>query len=139
MENSMFLSHVKNKVNTLLLFGCAFAVSPLKAIFDVKTDLNLEGLDVVKESAEILAKTVETFPTKQMAIAIIGFIAVSQGIFFFIKGLATFICGNTYRPDGKRAGSVYGLVLCLIGLGMAICGALASLYCINISHYLFGK
>lgn len=132
MEDGMFLSLIKDKINTLLLLSYACITNPLKAI-------SLEGLDVVKESAEILAKTVETFPTKQMAVAIIGFIAVSQGLFFFIKGLAAFICGNTYRPDGKRAGSLYGLVLSLIGLGIAICGALTSLYCINISHYLFGR
>lgn len=137
MEVSMFISRIKSMYRSVCLLACACCACSSKAIFGFKTDLNLNGLDVVKESAEILAKTVETFPTKQMAIAIIGFIAFSQGIFFFIKGLAAFICGNTYRPDGKRAGSLYGLMLCLIGLGMAICGALAAIYCFKVSHYLF--
>ena len=62
-------------------------------LFGGKTELDLKGIDVIKEAAEILAKSVATFPTKQMAIAIIGFIAVSQGLFFFTKGLGSLICG----------------------------------------------
>lgn len=135
----MKISTIKENVRTLLLFGCACCANPVKAIFDVKPALNLESLDAVKEAAEIIAKTVASFPTKQMALAIIGFIMFSQGISFFIKGLATFMCGDSYRPDGKRAGSLYGLALCLVGLTMAICGAFAALYCATISLCLFGK
>jgi hypothetical protein len=108
----MFLSKFKHKAQGLIFFFGTCCTNVAKAIFDVKTDVKLGDLDVVKESAEILAKAAETFPTKNMAIAIIGFIAVSQGLYFFTKGLATFICGDSYRPtDGKRAGSLYGLIL----------------------------
>jgi hypothetical protein len=135
----MFLSRLKNKFRVFSIFSCTCWASYSKALFGVKTELDLNGLDVVKESAEILAKAVETFPTKNMAIAIIGFIAVSQGLYFFAKGLATFICGDSYRPtDGKRAGSLYGLILCFIGIGLASAGALASLYSAALTQYFFG-
>ena len=134
----MISCHFKNKARMFIVFLSTCWASYSKALFGVKTELELNGLDVVKESAQILAKTVETFPTKQMAIAIIGFIAVSQGLFFFAKGLATFFCGDSYRPDGKRAGSFYGLILCLIGIGLSCAGALASLHCQAITRYFFG-
>ena len=134
----MFFSRVINTINKLLIFVCACGACSVKAIFGVKTDIDLKGLDVIKESAKILAKSVETFPTKQMAIAIIGFIAISQGLFCFAKGFTTFICGNTYRPDGKRAGNLYGFIQCLVGIGLSLAGALAALYSANVSHYLFG-
>lgn len=133
----MSLSHFKNKIRPLIIISCAFLASSAKALFGFKTELELNGLGVVKESAEILAKTVETFPTKQMAIAIIGFIAASQGLFCITKGLTIFICGDSYRPDGKRAGSLYGLTQCLIGIGLLTAGSLAALYSAAIAHYLF--
>lgn len=117
--------------------GACWANS-LKALFGGKTELELNGLGVIKDSAEILAKSVSTFPTRQMAIAIIGFIAVSQGLFFFTKGLASFICGDSYRPDGKRVGRIPGFIQCLIGIGLSAGGAYTALYSHAIMKYLFG-
>ena len=122
----------------LLIVSCACWASSMKALFGGKTELQLNGIEVIKEAAQILAKSVATFPTRQMAIAIIGFIAVSQGLSFSIKGLVAFICGNSYRPDGKRVGRIYGFIQCLIGIGLSAAGAAAALYSAKIVTYLFG-
>lgn len=126
----------KGIFNRLLIVSAACWAGSMKALFGGK--IELDGLGVVKEAAEILSKTVATFPTKQMAIAIIGFIAVSQGLFFFIKGFASLLCGDSYRPDGVRVGRAYGLIQCLIGIGLSTLGALSSLYSAKIVQCIFG-
>ena len=118
--------HFKAIFCRLLIVSAACWASSMKAIF-------VDGLGVVKEAAEILSKTVATFPTRQVAIAIIGFIAVSQGLFFFTRGLASLLCGDSYRPDGVRAGHTYGLIQCLIGIGLSTAGAQA--HCIVLKSY----
>ena len=101
--------------------------------------IELTGLGIIKDSAEIIANSIASFPTKQMVIAIIGFIGVSQGLLFFMKGLASFLCGEGYHPThGTRVGHIRGVIQCLIGLGLATAGALSSLYSAKIVHYLFG-
>jgi hypothetical protein len=125
-------------ISGLALITCGTWAGSLKALFGGKTELELNGIGVIKESAEILAKSVDTFPTKQMALAIIGFIMVSQGLYFFVKGLTSFICGNAYNPTGKRIGRANGFIQCLISLAFIAVGSLAALYSALITRYLFG-
>jgi len=133
------MTTIRSKIiSGLAIVTCGTWASGLNALFGGKTELELNGIGVIKESAEILAKSVETFPTKQMALAIIGFIMVSQGLYFFVKGLTSFICGNAYSPTGKRVGRLNGLILCLISLAFIACGSLAALYSASITHYVFG-
>ena len=120
----------------MIISGVCWA-SSMQALFG-KTEVELGGLGVVKEAAEVIARSIATFPTRQMAIAIIGFIAVSQGLFFFTKGLASIICGDTYTPEGKRAGHMHGFTQCVIGLGLSVIGSLAALYSACIVRCLFG-
>ncbi len=133
---SLKRSYVTLYYSTLITASCW--AGSLKALFGGKTELELNGLGVIKESAMILAKSVETFPTRQMAVAIIGFIMVSQGLFFLTKGLTNFICGDSYRPDGKRVGRTNGFFQCLIGLALSAGGTSAALYCSTIVQYIFG-
>jgi len=130
------LNHIFSRL--LIVAGACWAGS-MSALFGGKTELELNGLGVVKESAEILAKSIQTFPTRRMIIAIIGFIAVAQGLFFFLKGLASCICGDIYRPDGRRAGRIHGLIECLIGIGFVVLGSIIALFSTKIVMYLFYK
>jgi hypothetical protein len=134
------MTTIRSKIiSGLAIITCGTWASHLNALFGGKTELELNGIGVIKEAAEILAKSVETFPTKQMALAIIGFIMVSQGLYFFVKGLTYCICGNAYSPTGKRVGRLNGFVQCLISLAFIVCGSLAALYSSSITHYIFGR
>lgn len=106
----------------------------LHPLFGGKTELDLNGIDVIKESAEILAHTAKMFPTHKMVIGIIGFIMFAQGLSFFCKGMITLIVGNN-----NGTGRIGGLVTCIIGLNVALLGALCSLFCYKIACLIFAK
>jgi hypothetical protein len=125
-------------VTTLAFIACGAWTGSIKALFGGKTELELSGIGVIKESAEILAKSIETFPKRHMALAIIGFIMVFQGLYFFVKGFTSCICGNAYSPTGKRIGYLNGFVQCCVSLAFVVGGALAALYSTSITRYLFG-
>lgn len=114
-----------------------------RALFGGKTELELNGIGVIKESAEILAKTAESLasalPTYKMAVALIGLIAFSQGLYFLVNGVISLICGDSHRTaEHKHSGRMRGLTTCIIGLTLALCGACSTLFSSTIVMHLFG-
>lgn len=87
-----------------------------------KTELELNGIGVIKESAEILAHSIETFPTHSTAIAFIGLIIFSQGILLFSKGLVNmFSSSNDTRIRHRgRAQFIIGAVLMAAGIASTL-------------------
>lgn len=104
------------------------------ALWGGKTELDLNGIDVIKESAEILARTAKMFPTHKMVVGIIGFIMFAQGLSFFCKGLITIVAGNN-----TGSGRIGGIVTCIVGLNIALLGILCSLFCYKIAYFIFTK
>jgi hypothetical protein len=118
--------------------------SSMSALFGGKTELELNGIGVIKESAEILAKTAETlagtFPTYKMAIAMIGLITFSQGLYFLVHGFISLLCGDSrLTPEHKSSGRLRGFALFIIGLCLATCGASATLFSSIIVMHIFGS
>ena len=105
----------------------------INALFGGKTELELNGIDVIKESAEILARTAKMFPTHKMVVSIIGFIMFAQGLSFFCLGLITLISGNESTSRAR------GMVMCSVGLSIATLGALCSLFSFKIAYFIFSK
>lgn len=133
--------HKTVTITALSLMGWVNYVS---ALFGGKTELDLNGIEVIKESAEILAKTAETlaetFPTYKMAIALIGLIAFSQGLYFVVHGLVGFICGDSRRtPNHTSSGRLRGFTTLFIGLCLAACGAGSTIFSSLIVMRIFGS
>src|SRR5690606_15284335 len=107
-------------------------------LFGGKTELEVNNINILKESAEILARTIESFPTHKTAIAIIGFITSTLGLYFFAKGFVMFICGHGHRTtESIQTGRFYGFVQCIVGLGFLALGTAASLYSGYLTHHFF--
>lgn len=117
--------------------------SYLGALFGGKTELELNGIGVIKESAEILAKSAETLaatlPTYKMAVALIGLIAFSQGLYFVVHGLVNLICGDSQLiAADKSPGRMRAFTTLIIGLILAICGACSAIFSSTIVIHFLG-
>lgn len=118
------------------LIGIAW-FSQLAALFSGKTELDLNGIEVIKESAEILAHSIETFPSAATAIALIGLIMASQGIYFLATGLIS-ILSNIRSNKSDASLHRLGYAQLFIGLLFTSCGCIATLYCALLAEWLFG-
>jgi hypothetical protein len=97
-----------------------------------KTELELNGIGVIKDSAEILANSITSFPSKATVIALIGLIIVSQGVYLFSKGTVNIMCSRNDQLLRTR-----GYAQCLVGLCFLLWGFMASLYCTDLAKLLF--
>ena len=97
-----------------------------------KTELELNGIGVIKEAAQILANSINTFPTQSTAISFIGLITFSQGIYLFAKGIVN-IMSNAGDAQMHRLGKTQFIV----GSALSIVGLFATLYSLKIAKLFF--
>jgi len=91
--------------------------------------LDLQGVETIKDSAEILANAIENFPSRSVAIALIGLLAASNGIFFLTKGLIDIVTHENEKDIRGKAQFWIGIFLTAIGSTLA-------LYSVNISYFI---
>jgi len=118
----------------LKVFACLqsmFNVHSLCAFWG-KTELDLNGIGVIKEAAQLLSHSIDTFPTQSTGIAFIGLIIFSQGIYLFGKGIVNII-SNAHDAQLRCRGKAQFI----LGTTLLIGGTTATLYSTKIAILCF--
>ncbi len=97
-----------------------------------KTELELNGIGVIKEAAQVLSHSIDTFPTQSTGIAFIGLIVFSQGIYLFGKGISNIMCSA-----GDPQLRCRGRTQFILGSTFVIGGTIATLYSTKIAMLCF--
>lgn len=112
-------------------FQSLFCIHSLSAFWG-KTELELNGIGVIKEAAQILSHSIDTFPTQSTSIAFIGLITFSQGIYLFAKGIVN-MRASFQDPQMRRRGKTQFI----LGSSLLIVGLFATLYSLKIAMLFF--
>lgn len=118
----------------LKVFGFVQSLFCVQAIsaFWGKTELELNGIGVIKEAAQLLSHSIDTFPTQSTGIAFIGLIVFSQGIYLFGKGIV-----NMMSISGDVQMQRRGKIQFIVGSTFSVGGSIATLYSTKIAILCF--
>lgn len=100
------------------------------------TEVDLKGIAIIKEAAEILAAATNQIPGKATGIALIGLIVTTVGIATLHKGLVNMLLPMGILAQEKKENRSRAIIHSLISLYFIFAGILLMLFASTIAHWL---
>lgn len=131
----MFFSRKKISFSSVLAALVASAHSSVQAFWGA-TELDLKGIGVIKEAAEVLAAAAAQIPGRTTGIALVGFVCAAVGIFKLHKGIVDLLMPVGTPIQDKKEFRRRALVHTLVSFYFVFFGFLIMMYAASISKWL---
>lgn len=100
------------------------------------TEVDLKGITIIKEAAEILAAATNQIPGKATGLALIGLIITGVGIATLHKGLVNALMPQGTHEQDKKENRRHALVHVFVSIYFMAAGILLMSYASTIAQWL---